>query len=55
MAKQLSVRVDDELEDMIREEIESHPYEPTESDIVRTALREYLSGNANRAPAVTAD
>jgi len=55
MAKQLSVRIDDELEEMIREEIASHPYEPTESDIVRTALREYLSGNANRPRAVKAD
>jgi Arc/MetJ-type ribon-helix-helix transcriptional regulator len=55
MAKQLSVRVDDELERMIDEEKQAHPYDPTESDIVRTALREYLEGNANNARAVTAD
>jgi len=47
MADQLSVRIGDDLEEMIEEEIESHPYEPGKSDIVRTALREYLTGNAN--------
>ncbi|WP_154021060.1 ribbon-helix-helix domain-containing protein [Haloarcula sp. CBA1127] len=55
MAKQLSVRIDDELEEMISEEVEAHPYEPSESDIVRTALREYLQGNANSAQVAKAD
>lgn len=55
MSKQLSVRIDDELEEMISEEKEAHPYTPSESDIVRTALREYLSGNAHSAQAVKAD
>lgn len=55
MGKQLSVRIDDELEEMLREEIDSHPYEPTESDVVRTALREYLSGNANSPRVARAD
>jgi len=55
MAKQLSVRVDDELEAMIEEEQDAHPYNVSESDIVRAALREYLSGNADMPPAVTAD
>ena len=55
MGKQLSVRIDDDLEEMIEEEIESHPYEPSESDVVRTAIREYLSGNANSPRAVRVD
>jgi len=55
MADQLSVRIDDELEEMIEEERESHPYTPDKSDIVRTALREYLSGNANSGQVAKAD
>lgn len=48
MAKQLSVRIDDEIEDLIEEEKKRSPYEPTDSDIVRAALREYLSGNSTK-------
>lgn len=44
MAKQLSVRIDDELEELMEAEKKRSPYEPTDSDIVRAALREYLSG-----------
>ena len=56
MAKQLSVRIDDELEKLMEIEKDRSPYEPTDSDIVRAALREYLSGNGKRTAAVvTAD
>lgn len=55
MAKQLSVRIDDDLEQMIEEEIDASPYNPSESDIVRTALREFLQGNASSGQAVKAD
>lgn len=47
MSKQLSVRIDDELEAALEEHKErQEPYEPTDSDIVRAALREYLQGNS---------
>ena len=46
MAKQLSVRIDDELEELMEKEKKRSPYEPTDSDIVRAALREYLKGNS---------
>lgn len=58
MAKQLSVRIDDDLEEMMESEKEKLPYEITDSQIVRTALREYLEerveGNPKTATA-TAD
>lgn len=47
MAKQLSVRIDDDLEKLMELEKKRSPYEPTDSDIVRAALREYLAGNSN--------
>lgn len=50
MGKQLSVRIDDDLEELIEKEKAKSPYEPSESDIVRAALRDYLQedeeGNA---------
>ena len=64
MGKQLSVRIDDDLEELIEKEKAKSPYEPSESDIVRAALREYLQedeeGNAEgsaeeTAAAMTAD
>lgn len=60
MSKQLSVRIDDDLEELIEEEKASSPYEPSESDIVRAALRTYLQeeeeGNGEETTAaVTAD
>lgn len=42
MGKQLSVRIDDDLEDCIEKEREISPYNPDDSEIVRAALREYL-------------
>jgi len=47
MAKQLSIRIDDELEELIEKEQKSTPYDIPTSEIVRTALREHLSGNAS--------
>lgn len=56
MGKQLSVRIDDELEDALEAEKEKHaPFQPSDSDIVREALREYLAGNLNSQAMVTAD
>jgi len=64
MGKQLSVRIDDDLEELIEKEKAKSPYEPSESDIVRAALREYLQedeegngeGNAEETTAaMTAD
>lgn len=60
MGKQLSVRIDDDLEELIEKEKAKSPYEPSESDIVRAALREYLQedeeGNGEETTAaVTAD
>lgn len=43
MATQVSVRLDDDLEQDLDEFIERHgPFEPNKSDVVRKALREYL-------------
>lgn len=53
--EQLSVKIEAELSEMISEEIDASPYEPDKSDIVRTALRAYLEGNANRRPIALAD
>lgn len=64
MGKQLSVRIDDDLEELIEKEKAKSPYEPSESDIVRAALRDYLQddgegnteGNARETTAtMTAD
>ncbi|SNZ18243.1 hypothetical protein SAMN06269185_3306 [Natronoarchaeum philippinense] len=55
MAKQLSVRIDDELEELIQKEQDEVPYDVPQSEIVRTALREHLSGNATAAKTVVAD
>ena len=41
IGKQVSVRIDDDLEELIEKEKAKSPYEPNESDIVRAALREY--------------
>lgn len=54
MAKQLSIRIDDELEELIKAEQEKVPYDVPTSEIVRTALREHLSGNARAANMLTA-
>jgi Arc/MetJ-type ribon-helix-helix transcriptional regulator len=51
----ISVRLDDELEDLLEEKQDSLPYEVPKSEIVRTALREHLQGNATAAKAITAD
>lgn len=56
MSEQLSIRIDEELAELIEKERESQPYDVPKSEIVRTALREHLSGNANvGAIAQTAD
>ena len=54
-SEQLSVKIDANLAEMIEEEIKASPYEPDKSDIVRTALRAYLEGNATRRPIALAD
>jgi Arc/MetJ-type ribon-helix-helix transcriptional regulator len=53
MSKQLSIRIDDELEELIEKEQDSTPYDIPTSEIVRTALREHLSGNASARTAAT--
>ena len=50
MGKQLSVRIDDDLEALMEAEKNRHEFEPSDSEIVRAALREYLEGNSNPAP-----
>lgn len=56
MSKTISIRIDDELEELIEGEKDKSPYEIATSEIVRTALREHLSGNAHAATATpTAD
>jgi len=42
MGKQLSIRINDELEQLIEEEQEAIPYDVPESEIVRAAIREQL-------------
>lgn len=46
MSRNISVRIDEELERLIEEEQEKLPYDVPKSEIVRTALKEHLSGNA---------
>lgn len=58
MAKQLSVRIGDELEEQLEAEKEKHePFEPSDSEIVREALRQYFRTTASEsgAQAQTAD
>lgn len=59
MAKQLSVRIGDELEEKLADEKEKHePFEPSDSEIVREALRQYfreVTENSDRTAAQTAD
>lgn len=55
MSKQLSIRIDDDLEKLIAEEQEKVPYDVPTSEIVRTALREHLSGNARAAAMLSAN
>jgi hypothetical protein len=52
---QLSVRIDDELEELIEKEQDKYPYEIDKSKIVRTALREHLSGNVTAAKTIPAN
>lgn len=52
---QISFRVDDELEELIEKEQEKQPYDVPKSEIIRTALRKHLQGNATAAKAMTAD
>jgi len=52
---QFSVKVDDELWELIEEERDAAPYQVDRSEIVRTAIREYLEGNAKSRPPVSAD
>jgi len=42
MGKQLSIRINDELEQLIEEEQAAIPYDVPESEIVRAAIREHL-------------
>ena len=52
---QLSVKVDDELFEMIEEERDALPYNVDRSEVIRKAIREYLEGNAARSQPVRAD
>jgi Arc/MetJ-type ribon-helix-helix transcriptional regulator len=51
----LSVRIDDDLAEMLEEETEAWPYKIDKSEVVRTALREYLEGNAAQNQPVRAN
>lgn len=42
MATQVSVRLDDDLEDDLEEFRNSQRFKPNKSDVIRQALREYL-------------
>jgi len=53
--KQLSVKIDDELHELIEEERDALPYNVDKSEVVRTALREYLEGNAAQNQPVRAN
>jgi len=52
---QISFRVDEDLEELIEKEQEKLPYDIPKSEIIRTALREHLTGNANAAKTILAD
>ncbi|WP_265109150.1 ribbon-helix-helix domain-containing protein [Halosolutus halophilus] len=54
MAKQLSVRIGDDLEEAMELEKEKHEFPPNDSEIVRAALRQYLEGNSNSSVRATA-
>ena len=54
MAKQLSVRIGGDLEDRMEAEKEKHEFPPTDSEIVRAALDQYLEGNPSRVGTVMA-
>jgi Arc/MetJ-type ribon-helix-helix transcriptional regulator len=47
MARTITVRIDDELEELLEAEQSRHPYEVPVSEIVRTALREHLDREGN--------
>lgn len=49
MSDQLSIRIDDELAGLIEEAKSKSRYDIPTSEIVRTALREHLEGNASAA------
>jgi predicted transcriptional regulator len=42
MASQLSIRVNDDLAERLEEFRDQHRFEPTQSEVVREALEEYL-------------
>jgi len=54
-ANHLSVRIDDDLQEMLEEEIDALPYKVDKSEVVRKALREYLEGNAPQSQPVRAN
>jgi Arc/MetJ-type ribon-helix-helix transcriptional regulator len=56
MSKTITVRIDDDLQELIEKRQDESPYDIPTSEIVRTALREHLSGNADAPPTMaTAD
>ena len=42
MATQTSVRLSDELEEQLEQYRQSHRFAPSKSDVIRTALKEFL-------------
>ena len=42
MATQTSVRLNDELEEQLEQYRQSHRFAPSKSDVIRTALKEFL-------------
>lgn len=45
MATQITVRLDEELEHDLESYRDQHKFRPDKSEVVRTALREYLDSN----------
>ena len=43
MATQTSVRLSDELEEQLEQYRQTHRFTPSKSDVIRTALEEFLS------------
>jgi len=48
MAEQLTVRIDDDLVELMQEFQQQHEFPPNKSEVVRAALREYLENRVER-------
>ena len=46
MGTQISVRLDDDLEEHLEQYCDAQRFEPTKSDVVRKAFREFLKSEA---------